>query len=187
MSRVSGTYILPSNFEVTGQMILDARLSVPNIEDLYTAYVSNNYYKKMVVTVENEDAQYMLVDVSKRTLPEGWKKLGSDVEVDTELDVNSNNPVANSAVTKAITDNELVVSAALNDLNDRLSGVSNDISSLDNRVSALEQGGGTDPTTQPSPTPGEAITIQSSDGSVSVNLSGSDYDIKVASVDGGTF
>ena len=95
--------------------------------------------------------------------------------------------MANSAVTKAITDNELVVSAALNDLNDRLSGVSNDISSLDNRVSALEQGGGTDPTTQPSPTPGEAITIQSSDGSVSVNLSGSNYDIKVASVDGGTF
>ena len=39
--------------------------------------------------------------------------------VDDSLDSGSTNPVANSAVTKVILDNEEVISAALNDLNDR--------------------------------------------------------------------
>lgn len=39
--------------------------------------------------------------------------------IDTELNEKSNNLVVNSAITKVIVDNEKVVSAALNDLNDR--------------------------------------------------------------------
>lgn len=40
--------------------------------------------------------------------------------VDSELDKDSNNPVSNKAVTKAIIDNERVISAALNDLDERV-------------------------------------------------------------------
>ena len=39
--------------------------------------------------------------------------------IDSELDEKSKNLVANSAITKVIVDNEKIVSAALNDLNDR--------------------------------------------------------------------
>ena len=39
--------------------------------------------------------------------------------IDTELSKTSNNLVVSSAITKVLIDNEKVVSAALNDLNDR--------------------------------------------------------------------
>lgn len=44
----------------------------------------------------------------------------SRIKYDTELSLESNNAVENSAITKVIQDNELVISAALNDLNSRL-------------------------------------------------------------------
>ena len=40
--------------------------------------------------------------------------------VDSELNKESNNPISNKAVTKVISDNELITSAALNDLNSRV-------------------------------------------------------------------
>ena len=43
--------------------------------------------------------------------------------IDTTLSTGSTNPVCNSAITKTIIDNELVVSAALNDLNDRKANI----------------------------------------------------------------
>ena len=43
--------------------------------------------------------------------------------IDTALSTGSTNPVCNSAITKTIIDNELVVSAALNDLNDRKANI----------------------------------------------------------------
>lgn len=42
-----------------------------------------------------------------------------ELPIDSELDSGSTNPVQNSAITKVIIDNELVVAAALNDLNER--------------------------------------------------------------------
>ena len=44
-------------------------------------------------------------------------------KIDDALDTGSTNPVANSAVTKSILDNELVVSAAINDLNNRKANI----------------------------------------------------------------
>lgn len=52
---------------------------------------------------------------------------GAPITVDSELDETSNNPVANSAITNAIIDNEYTVSQAINSLN--------------NRVTAVESGG----------------------------------------------
>ena len=52
---------------------------------------------------------------------------GAPITVDSELDETSNNPVANSAITNAIIDNEYTVSQAINSLN--------------NRVAAVESGG----------------------------------------------
>ena len=46
------------------------------------------------------------------------------IDVDSELDSGSTNPVANSAVTKTIIDNELIVASALNDLNGRVDELS---------------------------------------------------------------
>lgn len=43
--------------------------------------------------------------------------------IDTTLSTGSTNPVCNSAITQTIIDNELVVSAALNDLNDRKANI----------------------------------------------------------------
>lgn len=52
------------------------------------------------------------------------------VTVDSELDETSNNPVANSAVTNVIIDDEEVISRAINELNDRLVAVESGGSSV---------------------------------------------------------
>lgn len=49
------------------------------------------------------------------------------IEIDDHLDENSVNPVTNEAITTTIKNNEEVVSAALNDLKDRIETVSGDI------------------------------------------------------------
>lgn len=72
--RKKGNFIFPVNFEPTGQSILDARLKVPTKEDLTTGYQDGNYYPKMVVTVEDEDAQYIL-SKEDPTQIDNWKKL----------------------------------------------------------------------------------------------------------------
>lgn len=75
-TRDHGNIALGLNIEPTGQSILDARLQVKTLSDLYGAYVeANNYYPYMVVTVQSEKAQYMLVNVSKVTEAEGWKRM----------------------------------------------------------------------------------------------------------------
>lgn len=55
---------------------------------------------------------------------------GSSVTVDSELDETSNNPVANSAITNVIIDDEEVISRAINELNDRLVAVESGGSSV---------------------------------------------------------
>ena len=51
------------------------------------------------------------------------------IDVDSELDSASTNPVENQAITKVILDNEETVAAVLNDLNDRIDNFSIDVDS----------------------------------------------------------
>ena len=53
------------------------------------------------------------------------------ITVDTELDLESENPISNGAVTQAIFDNEQVTAAALNNLNDRALELEKDIATID--------------------------------------------------------
>lgn len=84
MARSKGTARFAVNFEPTGQTPLDARLLVPTIEDLYTAYADDsNYYQDMVVTVQEDHSQYILVDANQRTSAAGWKRIDAGAaEVD---------------------------------------------------------------------------------------------------------
>lgn len=76
MARSKGTARFAVNFEPTGQTPLDARLLVPTLEDLYTAYADDsNYYQDMVVTVQEDHSQYILIDVAQRTSAAGWKRI----------------------------------------------------------------------------------------------------------------
>lgn len=72
--RKKGNFKFPINFEPTGQSILDARLTVSTKNDLITGYTDGNYYPKMVVTVEDEQALYMLIGDSPTQL-ENWKRI----------------------------------------------------------------------------------------------------------------
>ena len=55
------------------------------------------------------------------------------IDVDSELDTGSTNPIANSAITKVILEDEEITSAALNDLNDRKA----DKSYVDSAISSV--------------------------------------------------
>lgn len=76
MARNKGVAEFAVNFEPTGQSPLDAREQVDTLADLYTAFDSaNNYYDKMIVTVKDQQKQYMLINIEKRNSAEGWKDL----------------------------------------------------------------------------------------------------------------
>lgn len=83
MARNKGTAIFAVNFEPTGQSPLDARLQVNTKSDLYTAYSSNNYYPDMVVTVKDEHAQYILIDVERIGEDAGWKRIDGGEAMDS--------------------------------------------------------------------------------------------------------
>lgn len=53
---------------------------------------------------------------------------GSSVTVDTELSETSENAISNSAVTRAMVENEEVTAAALNELNERVNEISENVS-----------------------------------------------------------
>lgn len=79
MARNKGIAEFAVNFEPTGQTPLDAREQVETLTDLYTAFDdANNYYDKMIVTVKDEQKQYMLIDVEHRHEASGWKEIGSN-------------------------------------------------------------------------------------------------------------
>lgn len=62
---------------------------------------------------------------------------------DTELSETSTNTVQNQAVTKVILDNEKVVAAMGNDLNDRILNIDNKISTINTNVETITVGKGT--------------------------------------------
>lgn len=92
MARAKGTAIFAVNFEPTGQSALDARLYVDSLADLYTAYDdANNFYPYMVVTVGDEEAQYMLINPTNKGTAAGWKRVdaGGSKQVEVVNDLTS--------------------------------------------------------------------------------------------------
>lgn len=85
MARTQGNIQLGLNIESTGQSILDARLWVATLEELYSAYPTKNYYQDMVVTVGDQKSQYMLIDVENVTNASGWKRIDAGAAVETVI------------------------------------------------------------------------------------------------------
>lgn len=64
---------------------------------------------------------------------------GITLIIDDELDSGSTNPISNSTITKVIYDNELVISSALNDLNDRENSSERNIEALNTLVNTKQE------------------------------------------------
>lgn len=116
--RVNGNFNFPINFEPTGQMILDARLTVPTRADLTTAYTEkNNYYPKMVVTVEDENALYMLTG-SDPAQSGNWTRLDAgattEVSVENVLTSTSTTNALSAAMGKKLNDEKVAKTTTVN-------------------------------------------------------------------------
>lgn len=116
--RVNGNFNFPINFEPTGQMILDARLTVPTRGDLVTAYTEKkNYYPKMVVTVEDENALYMLTG-SDPAQSGNWTRLDAgattEVSVENVLTSTSTTNALSAAMGKKLNDEKVAKTTTVN-------------------------------------------------------------------------
>lgn len=116
--RVNGNFNFPINFEPTGQMILDARLTVPTRADLTTAYTEKkNYYPKMVVTVEDENALYMLTG-SDPAQSGNWTRLDAGaitkVSVENVLTSTSTANALSAAMGKKLNDEKVAKTTTVN-------------------------------------------------------------------------
>lgn len=116
--RVNGNFNFPINFEPTGQMILDARLTVPTRSDLTTAYTEKkNYYPKMVVTVEDENALYMLTG-SDPSQAASWTRLDAgattEVAVENVLTSSSATNALSAAMGKKLNDEKVAKTTTVN-------------------------------------------------------------------------
>lgn len=84
MSRKKGTAVFAVNFEPSGQMPLDARLLVADMNELIATetYASNNYYIGMpVIVIKGKSSKtelWVLKDTTKINLEEGWQRLDAD-------------------------------------------------------------------------------------------------------------
>ena len=84
MSRKKGTAVFAVNFEPSGQMPLDARLLVADMNELIATetYASNNYYIGMpVIVIKGKSGKtelWVLKDTTKINLEEGWQRLDAD-------------------------------------------------------------------------------------------------------------
>lgn len=84
MSRKKGTAAFAVNFEPSGQMPLDARLLVADMNELIASetYASNNYYIGMpVIVIEGKSGKtelWVLKDTTKINKEEGWQRLDAD-------------------------------------------------------------------------------------------------------------
>ena len=133
---------------ITAQTIVTEEItaSTANIENLYGDNAQLNHITaETIVTeeltantanIENLTANTIYAD-EYQNLPTGDTEGNYGiVTIDPALDSGSTNPVANSAVTLVILENEEVVAAALNDLNDRKA----DHSDVENEADARESG-----------------------------------------------
>lgn len=115
--RTIGDFNFAINFEPTSQKILDSRLKVATKTDLTTAYPNNNYYPKMVVTVEDENALYMLTG-DNPTVIGNWTKLvaGDDttVTVENTLTSSSTTNALSAAMGKKLNDEKVAKTTTVN-------------------------------------------------------------------------
>ncbi len=96
-----------------------------NLDSASTNPVENRVIYGAIADIE-EIAGAALNDLNRRKADKSYVDdavSSITIDVDTEMDSGSTNPVANSAVTKTILDNERVIAAAFNNLNDRMTGV----------------------------------------------------------------
>lgn len=130
--RTIGDFNFAINFEPTSQKILDSRLKVATKTDLTTAYPNKNYYPKMVVTVEDENALYMLTG-DDPTVIDNWTKLvtGDDatVTVENTLTSSSTTNALSAAMGKKLNDEKVAKTTTINghDLSDNVTITSTDI------------------------------------------------------------
>lgn len=115
--RTIGDFNFAINFEPTSQKILDSRLKVSTKNDLITAYPNNNYYPKMVVTVEDENALYMLIGDDPANI-DNWKKLvsGNDTQISIEntLSSSSTTDALSAAMGKKLNDEKVAKITTVN-------------------------------------------------------------------------
>lgn len=115
--RTIGDFNFAINFEPTSQKILDSRLKVATKTDLTTAYPNKNYYPKMVVTVEDENALYMLTGADPAVIG-NWTKLvaGDDtaVTVENTLTSSSTTNALSAAMGKKLNDEKVAKTTTVN-------------------------------------------------------------------------
>lgn len=83
-----GDAVLKGNLNVNSRKPLDSRSIVQNTTELLTIDASYAYIGMPVVSIDDA-AIYILLDISKISNIEGWKKIGNVVINGTEIDLNS--------------------------------------------------------------------------------------------------
>ena len=128
-NRAQGVAAFAVNFEPGGQAPLDARLLVPTKADLVNAktYAGKNYYKGMMVVVEDTQEVYVLKDVSKVSSSDysGWKRIDAGAAAKTPVVDNLDSTSTTSAlsanqgrVLKGLVDGKLSKADVVNSLSD---------------------------------------------------------------------
>ena len=123
-NRAQGVAAFAVNFEPGGQAPLDARLLVPTKADLVNAktYAGKNYYKGMMVVVEDTQEVYVLKDVSKVSSSDysGWKRVDvggqSKTPVENSLSSTSSTSALSAAMGKKLQDEKLAKTDVVNNL-----------------------------------------------------------------------
>ena len=121
-NRAQGVAAFAVNFEPGGQAPLDARLLVPTKADLVNAktYAGKNYYKGMMVVVEDTQEVYVLKDVSKVSSSDysGWKRVdagaAAKTPVENSLSSTSSTSALSAAMGKKLQDEKLSKTEASN-------------------------------------------------------------------------
>ena len=110
---------------LTAQTIDATNITVNNISGDSAYFDSLTANTIITNEIEGDEAVFSAITANTiyadeyQNLPTATTENYGVVILDDELDSGSTNPVMNSAVTKAILENELTVAAAFNDLNDR--------------------------------------------------------------------
>ena len=119
-NRAQGKSAFAVNFEPGGQDPLDARTLVKTKADLVNAktYSAKNYYKGMMVVVEDTQEVYVLKDVSKVSSSDysGWKRVDvggqSKTPVENSLSSTSATSALSAAMGKKLQDEKLAKTEA---------------------------------------------------------------------------
>ena len=125
-NRAQGKSAFAVNFEPGGQDPLDARTLVKTKADLVNAktYSAKNYYKGMMVVVEDTQEVYVLKDVSKVSSSDysGWKRVdagaAAKTPVENSLSSTSSTSALSAAMGKKLNDEKLAKTDVVNSLSD---------------------------------------------------------------------